>query len=135
MHPGFPLVGYKRFAELPLEEFNHRSFSVYILDFEWNYLYINAFVRKNLGSRAENLVGKNMWEQFPTLKHDIFFTEFKSKLESKGVFAGVSTSPITGQKLNVAGYALEDCYYCTASILPNKDELISDLRKQLVKSW
>jgi hypothetical protein len=129
----FPITAYRRFSELPLEQFQLRGFSIYVLDFEWNYLFVNDFVKHNLGDRAQNIIGKNMWAFFPALRHDFFFSDFKRKMEKSGTFTGVSVSPLTGQRLRVTGHALEDCFYCTSSILPNKEELISDLRKQLVK--
>jgi hypothetical protein len=129
----FQISSYKRFSELPLEEFQARGFSIYVLDFQWNYLFINDFVKHNLGTRSDGLIGKNMWTHFPALKYDPFFTEFRAKMEKNRAFNGVSVSPLTGQRLSICGLALEDCYYCTSSIIPNKEELISDLRRQLVK--
>jgi hypothetical protein len=35
--------------------------------------------------------------------------------------------------LNIAGFRLEDCYYFTSSILPDKDNLIDELRSELAK--
>jgi hypothetical protein len=72
-----------------------------------------------------------MWEVFPSLRTDPFFADFKTRMEKTGSFNGISISPLTKQKLSITGYALEDCFYCTSSILLNKDDLISDLRKQM----
>jgi hypothetical protein len=127
----FPIANYQRLSQLPLHEFDRFKFSVYILDFEWNYLFVNQFVKLNLGSRAADLVGKNMWLEFPELKVDPNFKLLKKNLENGIVTNLTTTSPINSQRLNISGYRLEDCYYCTSSILPNKQDLMEELRREI----
>ena len=129
----FPITEYKRFSELPLEKFNTFKFSVYIIDFHWNYLFVNDFAKNSLGSRGADLVGKNMWEQFKELVDDPSFKELRKNTE-KGITTNmIVTSPINGKRLNITGYALEDCYYFSSSILPDKEHLIDELRNELAK--
>ncbi len=61
-----------KFSELSLEKFNVEKFSVHVLDFNWNYLFINEFVKQNLSLGKRSLVGKNMWEEFKVLAMDLF---------------------------------------------------------------
>lgn len=129
----FPITEYKKFSELPFERFNTLKFSIYILDFNWNYLFVNDFVKKNLGERAVDLVGKNMWEQFKELATDASFNLLKKNTERGIVSNIIVNSPVTGQRLNIAGYPLDDCYYFSSSILPDKDNLIDELRNELEK--
>ena len=127
----FDISKYSKFSELPLDEFNKLKYSVYALDFNWNYLFVNDFVKRNLGSRADNLVGKNMWQEFEELAIDPSFAMMKKNAE-KGLRVNiVTTSPITSQRLNIVGHPLEDCWLFSASILPDKDELIDELRNEL----
>jgi hypothetical protein len=124
----FPIAQYNRFAELPLERFNEFSFNVYILDLSWNFLFVNNNATRGLGPRGKDLVGRNMWEEFPELTFDPGFKELKAGLE-KGKLVTVKTiSPITGNNLHITGYPLTDCYYCNSSVIPDKDELIQELR-------
>jgi hypothetical protein len=129
----FPITSYSRFSELPLEKFDTLNFSIYILDFNWNYLFVNTFVKKNLGSRAENLAGKNMWEVFPELAADPSFQQMKKNTEKRVVTNLTVISPVNSQRINIVGYPLEDCFYFSASILPDKNDLLQELRGELGK--
>ena len=129
----FPITEYKRFSELPLDKFNTLKFSVYIMDFDWNYLFVNEFAKSLLGKRGEELVGKNMWEVFDELQHDPSFKEMRIKMEKRVTTNIIVVSPIHGRRQNITGYALEDCLYFSSSILPDKENLIEELRQQLLK--
>jgi hypothetical protein len=129
----FPIYEYKTFQELPLDKFNSFKFSVYLLDFDWNYLFVNDFVKENLGERAKSLAGKNMWIEFPELASDSVFMQLREKMEKRITCHFETNSPVTGQRLQVTGYPLEDCYYFTSSILPDKQELLNELRMHLTK--
>ena len=119
------------YADLPLDVFNTQNISVYVLDFNWNYLFVNDFTTKNLGSRGMGLVGKNMWLTFPVLGADTVFNQLKDKTE-KGLETNfITISPLTSQRINIAGRPLADCYLFSMSILPTKDDLMNDLRGQL----
>ena len=130
----FPINNYFRFSELPFEQLNTFKFSVYLLDFDWNYLFVNEFARTNLGTRGESLVGKNMWQMFPELVGDTAFVQLKKNMESGIVTLLETTSPINSQRLKITGYKLEDSYYFTASVLPNKIDLMQELRDELSKT-
>jgi hypothetical protein len=129
----FPITEYHRFDELPLTRLNELNFSIYILDFNWNYMFVNEFVRKNLGSRAENLVGKNMWTVFPELAADPSFQQMKRNAEKRVLTNVTVISPINSQRINIIGYPLDDCFYFSSSILPDKNDLLQELRNELGK--
>lgn len=121
------------FSDLPLSHFNTLKFSVYVISHEWNYLFVNDFVKENLGSRSEALIGKNMWTEFPELSLDPAFVQLKSNTE-KGIASNfITISRITEQRLNIVGYPLKDCYFFTSSVLPRKEDLINELRQALPK--
>jgi hypothetical protein len=129
----FPITEFKKFSELPLEKFNNFKFSVYIIDFNWNYLFVNEFATNNLGERGKDLIGKNMWEAFKELKEDPSFKVLKKNSENGIVTNMIVISPVNGKRLNVTGYPLDDCYYFSSSILPDKNNLIDELRQELAK--
>jgi hypothetical protein len=130
----FPIIEYKNFSELPLERFNTLKFSVYILDFNWNYLFVNDFAKRYLGERGDNLIGKNMWIVFPELGSDPSFMLLRQNSENRITTNIISVSPLIGKRLNITGYPLEDCYYFSASILPDKKDLLDELRQELGKN-
>ena len=127
----FPISEFKNFSELPLDDFNELQFSIYIIDFNWNYLFVNSFVKKNLAERGNDLIGKNMWVEFPELARDSAFLQLREKMDRRIMATYQTTSPITSQRLSITGYPLEDCFYFSSSILPDRQELLNDLRKQL----
>ena len=129
----FPITDYKKFEELPFEKFNSFKFSVYILDFEWNYRFVNEFAKSYLGERGKDLTGKNMWKQFPELAAHPSFVQMRQNTEKGVVTNMIVVSPVVSVRLNVTGYPLEDCYYFSASILPDKNDLIDELRSELGK--
>jgi PAS domain S-box-containing protein len=129
----FPITQYQRFEELPLSRFNELNFSIYIIDFDWNYLFVNDFVKRNLGSRADNIIGKNMWEVFPELAADPSFQQMKRNTEKRVVTNLTVISPINSKRINIVGYPLEDCFYFSSSVLPDKDDLLRELRNELGK--
>ena len=129
----FPIYEYKAFRELPFDKFNTFKFSVYIVDFEWNYLFLNDFAKNNLGDRGADLVGKNMWAVFPELAHDSMFIQLRDKMERRITCNLETNSPLTGRRLHITGYPLDDCYFFTSSILPDKEELLNEIRMQLTR--
>ncbi len=40
------------------------------MDKNWHYTYVNKNAGEMLGRTSENLIGKNMWEEFPTIKEE-----------------------------------------------------------------
>jgi hypothetical protein len=130
----FPINNYSKFSEVPLSILEELKFSIYLLDFDWNYLFVNQFVKMNLGERGENLIGQNMWKTFPELTSDTAFAQLKKNMENGIVTLLETASPINSQRLKITGYRLEDCYYFTATILPSKIDLIKELRHELYKS-
>ena len=122
-----------RFSELELNQFNSLKFAVYFLDKDWNYLFVNDYVQAMLGSDAESLVGKNMWTQFAELANDPAYIRMKTDTEKGAPVNFITTSPITGQRLNIVGYPLQDCYFFYTSQLPRKEDLMNELRETLEK--
>jgi hypothetical protein len=129
----FNTFNYTQYSDLPLEKFDSFNFSVYVLDKEWNYLFVNLFVTQNLGVKGHDLVGKNMWQVFPELKAAPAFIQLKTNTD-KGLDSQiVAASPLNSQRLSISGRILNDCNLFTSTILPKKEELLHELRNVLVK--
>ena len=43
-------------------------------DNKWNYIYLNAKAAEIIGRRPEEIIGKNIWEEFPEKKVHFFFS-------------------------------------------------------------
>lgn len=127
----FNLGAYKKVSDLPLAELDTVRFSVYVLDKDWNYLFVNRFVTDNLNIREDALSGRNMWEEFPQLAAHPSFQQLRSNCEKGLPIEFVTTSPLNMQRLKVIGKPLKDGYVFFSSILPTKEDVLSDLRNEL----
>ena len=74
-----------------------------------------------------------MWETFSELKSDPVFQYIKASIEKKVPININTVSPITSKRLNISGYPMEDCFYFTSSVIPDKEELINELRDELAR--
>ena len=124
---------YTSFDQLPLEEYNQLKYSVYVIDHNWHYLFINDFVKNNLGERAYSIEGKKMWEVFPELNNDTVFLQMKQDAEHGKDINVITVSPLTGHRLHITGHRLADCFVFSSSILPRKEDLMHELRENLHK--
>jgi PAS domain S-box-containing protein len=54
-----------------------------ILDKNSNYLYANQVAADLLGKTIEDLIGKNIWQEFPERRGDLFFDNYHIALKTK----------------------------------------------------
>jgi len=127
----FDFQKYQCLADIPLAELDKFGFSAYVLDFNWDYLFVNSFVGNNLGANRDELIGKNMWKQFQTLAHNHSFKQMKANAEKGLDIDFITSSPLTSQRIHIKGRKLQDCYLFTSSILPQKEKLLHELRSKL----
>lgn len=52
-------------------------------DREWRYRYINAAAERLLELNAKALIGKNVWEEFPELKHQPIYDAYHQAVEEQ----------------------------------------------------
>src|SRR5687768_4911095 len=103
-----PIDDYSRFQELPFKLFHEQRFGIYILDFEWNYLFVNSFACENLNLEAKDLIGNNMWQIFPAYKDDPIFAKMRKDVESGRAVDVITVSPVTHQRVNILSHKLGD---------------------------
>jgi hypothetical protein len=130
----FPIYNYKRCSELPYDDFDNFKFAIYIIDLDWNYLFANKFVFELHKLERSKLIGSNIGGSLQDKMQ--IDSQFKSfiKMVREGNSANITTiSTISNKRVNVTGYPLEDCYYFAVTILPDKDDLMNELRTQLKK--
>lgn len=119
------------FSDLRLAEYKSLNYSVYVLNFDWHFLYVNDFVLSNLNGQGGKLIGQNIWSTFPALKNDLAFQKMKSDAEQGLKSSFTTMSPLTGQKIQVSGQNLRDCFFFTSTPVPLKEDLIRELRREI----
>ena len=128
----FPITSYSRFEQLPLDKLGALKFSVCLLDLDWNFLFINDASKKVLPERGDP-IGKNIWNLFPELAADPAYKLLKKNID-KGVVPRVETrSLVNAKRISITGYPLEDCFYLAITVIPDRENLLDELRNELVK--
>lgn len=54
-----------------------------ILDYNSNYLYVNTKAADFLGKKAKDLIGNNLWIEFPEKEGDLFYDEYQTALKTR----------------------------------------------------
>ena len=130
----FNLEGRTKYDQLPLQAFELWRASIYVLDKNWNCLFVNTFAKQITRGEERDFIGKNIWVKFPALTADPGFSILKKNMEA-GLPTNLTTSsPITGHRINIIGHALSDCYLFFSTIIPNKAELLNELRNEMSKN-
>jgi len=54
-----------------------------ILDSESNYLFVNKVAAQLLGKKENDLIGKNIWSEFPEKEGDVFYDNYQKAFKTK----------------------------------------------------
>jgi len=127
----FDLSLYKSYRDLPLPELETLSYSVYVLDLDWCYLYANAFELRKLGEAGKGLIGRNMFATFPALRDDPSYQKIKETLEAGLETKTIVLSPVYQQRVQICGRPMLDCYFFCTAVIIEKENLLNELRSQL----
>ena len=131
----FPIFNFKRFSELPLDELDKKRFAVYIIDFDWNYLFANKHAFEKHNATRDDLSGANLWKILrEKMEGDPDFRTFLQRIEAGQAANTTTISAISRKRVSVTGYPLEDCYYFAVTILPDKESLMNELRTELSRN-
>ena len=72
------------------------SDAFYAVDKEWRFTYINGKAEELWGRSREELLGKNVWEEFPEAEDPEFYRQIRRAME-RGVTTELETeSPVLG---------------------------------------
>ncbi|MFD2163130.1 hypothetical protein ACFSJU_12060 [Paradesertivirga mongoliensis] len=131
----FPIYNYSRYSDLPLDEFDSKNFAIYVVNKDWTYLFANQYVFDVHNLERNDIIGNNIWETLnEKMQIDSQFRTFIQNVK-KGIPSHVVTvSAISNKRVSVVGYALLDAYYFAVTILPDKDELLNELRREIKNS-
>ena len=124
----FPIDQYKRCCDVPTDALDEQKFSIYLVDRSWNYTFVNSFALASWNKTRDELVGRNIFVGFEI---DREYRSFLTKVENGTPSSTVTKSPLSGKRVSVSGYPLEDGFYFAVSVLPDKEDLMNELRQQL----
>ncbi|MFQ3612977.1 MAG: PAS domain S-box protein [Cyanobacteriota bacterium] len=80
----------------------------FLVDSEWNFTYLNPQAEPLLGRSREELLGKNIWEEFPEAVGSIFYQQYhRAKEEQTRVSFEALYAPL-GKVFAVQAYPLQD---------------------------
>ena len=54
-----------------------------ILDYNSNYVFVNKKAANFLGKKSQDLIGKNMWVEFPEKEGDLFYDKYQTALKTR----------------------------------------------------
>ncbi len=57
----------------------------YVLDRDWNFVYVSKYFTSKIGKEPEDFVGKNIWEMFPKYLGTILEENFRGGLEKRQI--------------------------------------------------
>ncbi len=104
------------------------------MDFDLNYLFANTYAFKVHNRERSGLLGENLWESLnQKMLVDTDFKVFIKRVKAGNVANVTTISALSRKRVSVTGYPLEDCYYFAVTILPDKDDLMTELCNQLKK--
>lgn len=114
-----PLLFNRRtFAGLSLAELDTYRYSVYVIDYDWFYLFCNEYARQKIGYDVTGKYIKRVWEQNRGTLFEPLFQKLQKAVEDKVEIVLYDFSPVTKNKIQIDGFPLEDCYYFSVKDLP-----------------
>ncbi len=80
------------------------SDGLFTLDHEWRFTYLNPQAEKYLGKNSGDLLGKNIWKEFPLAIGTTFYTYYHQALQEQQKVSFESFSPTLGGWYDVTVY-------------------------------
>jgi diguanylate cyclase (GGDEF)-like protein/PAS domain S-box-containing protein len=127
------------------------------LDHDWRVTYINEQGARWLGRRRENLIGNNIWDEFPDAVGGVFHQTYQRAISSQAYAEGDAYYPPVGRWLNARAYPSregltvffldvsdrkrdeERMLYAAShdqlTSLMNRDSCLQKLEDTLARSW
>lgn len=129
----FSIRHFTSFHQIPLDELDKLSHSIYIIDYNWKFLFVNQNCKDVFGQLGLALVGRSALTLFRDTQFKPIFDELAYSVNRRIAFQTVLYSPLRYKQVKVTGFPLDDCYFFSSIPLPGKDEVVDDLRTILKK--
>jgi diguanylate cyclase (GGDEF)-like protein/PAS domain S-box-containing protein len=106
----------------------------FAVDAHWNITYANHVTEKYLNKSAQQLVGNNLWKQFPALVETAFYHSYHKALAEKVVVEFEEFSPVTKEWYEVRACPSKDglaIYYRNVTKRKTMEEQVLYYAKEL----
>jgi len=80
----------------------------FALDNQWRFIYLNSEAERILNRKKEQLLGKNLWEEFPESVDSTFYREYRKALAEQVIVGFEEYYPPLGVWVAVRAYPSED---------------------------
>jgi PAS domain S-box-containing protein len=80
----------------------------FALDNQWRFIYLNSEAERILNRKKEQLLGKNLWEEFPESVDSTFYREYRKALAEQVTVGFEEYYPPLGVWVAVRAYPSED---------------------------
>jgi hypothetical protein len=124
----FSIETYDSYRDIPLEVLDTLPYSVYIIDYNWIYIFLNKNSISVFGADIEQLIGQSALDAFKHSRFEPVFDKIKNGVEHRTACHEIIYSPLRGAQVTIKGYPLSDCYFFSSSIMPAKEEVLEELR-------
>ena len=95
-------------AQRALETLESMSDAFFTLDSEWQFTYLNPQIESILQRRREDLIGRNVWEEFPDFVGSLFDEEFRQAVAQQAPARFEEDYEPLGRTLEVRAYPVAD---------------------------
>ncbi len=106
----------------------------YALDREWRYTYVNRRALDYYGKRAEELLGRAIWDVFPGLIGTVWEERFRQAVDERRTMTFEARSPITSRWIEVHAYPSDEglaVYFQDVTARLESDTAIARLNRDL----
>lgn len=120
----------------------------FLVDAEWNFTYLNPQTEPLLGRSREELLGKNMWEEFPEAVGSIFYQQYHRARAEQICVRFEAFYPPLGKFFSVQAYPFQDglgayfqdvTFYKEAEVVLRKNQqrfqLIAQATNDAIWDW
>ena len=87
---------------------DHLTDGLMIFDAEWRYRYINPQAEPFAGKPREDLLGKNVWEVFPSLLESVFYQQYHHAVAAQEAVAFRVFSALFNNWFDIRAYPIPD---------------------------
>ncbi|RLQ89712.1 GAF domain-containing sensor histidine kinase [Planomicrobium sp. Y74] len=101
----------------------------FALNKEWEYVYVNQHHFLPGGRRAEDVMGKNIWEVFPEIVDTVIYTEFHRAMHERVTVRFETISEEEDYWYEVTAYPFDDGICCMLKNVKEKKKYEKELKR------
>jgi PAS domain S-box-containing protein len=101
----------------------------FILNENWEYTYINQHLFLPKGKKAEEVLGKNIWDVFPETIGTLTYTEFHSAMNERVTVRFEAQSDAEDYWFEITAYPFDDGICCVLKNIKEKKKYENELKR------